>query len=72
MASEPFKSGTRIEVRVGGFGFAEGWLPAQIVIPRKSKFRPAHPAGYHVVKYSDGTSMSVHQDGFRVVGKAAA
>jgi hypothetical protein len=69
-ATKTFKSGTRVEVRVG-FANAESWVPAKIVIPRKSKWRPAHPAGYHVVEYADGRGSAVHETSFRIVGKAA-
>lgn len=71
-ATKTFKSGTRIEVLVGGFGFAESWVPAKIVIPRKSKYRPTYEGtGYHVVKFADGGSSAVHETGFRVGGKVA-
>lgn len=60
------KHGTRVEVAKGGFGFTESWDAATIVIPRKSKYRPGFPAGYHAVRYGDGSSMAVHETSMRV------
>lgn len=65
-----FEHGTKIEVAVGGFGYAQGWEAAKIVrrLKGKRKDLPPYPvAGYHVVEFADGGMLAVHENGFRVV-----
>lgn len=64
------KHGTRIEVRVGGFGYPMGWEKATINT-RVPKAWGTLPVGYHRVKYEDGRGNAVHESGFRVVDNRA-
>ena len=56
---------TQVEVRKGGFGFAETWEPAVIIKRKGRKVLPEYGHGYHLVRFGDG-SMSAVCD-FRVV-----
>lgn len=60
------KHNTAIEVRKGGFGFAETYEPARINA-RAPKAWGVLPDGWHRVTYADGGCMSVHESGFRVI-----
>lgn len=64
--SQTLKAGTKIEFTPVG-GQPE---PARIVRLRRIHL-PLPGPGWHVVQFSDGGAICMHETAFRVVGKAA-
>lgn len=65
------KNGTRIEVQGWAMNGTTTWEPAVIAKPRKVNL-PLPGAGWHLVKFSDGGKLCIHESRFRVTDNRAA